>query len=133
VDVEKSPYNSDLHLLSGIKADDNVGYRVFLDNNTPSSVDNAANYSYYLEPKASGDDIRGIAVIPRSRSKFVCSRLSLGETDALDGRPKDVVYFYIAYRQGPQPNYDSFSVFLAPKAGAVTSVVIIDPKIMNSG
>jgi hypothetical protein len=133
VDVDKNPYDSDLHLLSGIKPNDRVGFRVILDNNSQNVGDNSPNYSYYQEPIANGDNIRGIAVMPRSRSKFVCSRLSLGETDALDGKTKDVVYFYIAYRQGPPPNYDSFSVFLVPKAGATTTVVVIDPKIMNSG
>jgi hypothetical protein len=129
LDVNKNPYDSDLHLLTGIQANDVVGYRVILDNS-------ATNYAYYQESNArgNGDDLRGMAVIPRSRSKFVCSRLSFGETDTLDGKTKDFVYFYIAYRQAVQlPPYDSFSVFLVPKAGATTTVVIIDPKIMNSG
>ena len=135
LDIEKNPYDSDLHLLSGIKVDDIVGYRVILDNNVQNTGDNSPNFSYYQEKNASGrgDDIRGVGVIPRSRSKFVCSRFSQGETDSLDGKTKAFVYFYIAYRQGPQPPYDSFSVFLVPKAGATTTVVIIDPKIMNSG
>ena len=136
LDVDKNPYDSDLHLLAGLKPNDLVGYRVVLDNNSQNTGDNSPNYSYYQEKNASGngDDIRGMAVIPRSRSKFVCSRLSLGETDTLDGKIKDFVYFYIAYRQSAQtPPYDSFSVFLIPKAGATTTVVIIDPKIMNSG
>jgi hypothetical protein len=136
LDVDKNPYDSDLHLLSGIKPNDVAGYRVILDNNSQNVGDNSANDSYYQERNAlgNGDDIRGVAVIPRSRSKFVCSRLSLGETDALDGKTKDVVYFYITYRQASAPPpYDSFSLFLVPKAGATTTVVIIDPKIMNSG
>jgi hypothetical protein len=136
LDVDKNPYDSDLHLLSGVKPNDLVGFRVILDNNSQNTGDNSPNYLYYQEKNASGngDDIRGVAVIPRSRSKFVCSRLSPGETDASDGKTKDMVYFYIAYRQAPQtPAYDSFSIFLVPKAGATTTVVIIDPKIMNSG
>ncbi|MEJ0065747.1 MAG: hypothetical protein WDM85_10225 [Caulobacteraceae bacterium] len=75
-----------------------------------------------------------MAVIPRSRYKFICSGLSLGETDPADGRTKDVVYFYIRYRHDPStPTFDSFSIFLVPRAGATTTVVIIDPKIMNNG
>ena len=131
-DVNANPYDSDLSLLNGIKRGDIVEYRVVLDNNTTED----ANYAFYGERNAlgNGDDIRGMAVIPRSRSKFICSRLNLGETDPSSHKTQDVAHFYITYRHDPDtPTYDSFSVFLVPKAGATTTVVIIDPKIMNSG
>lgn len=134
--VEANLYDSDLSLFSGIERGDFVEYQVILDNHENNSGDNASNYLYYQESNelGNGDDVRGVAVIPRSRSKFVCSRLGVGERDPSDHRLKDVAYFYIAYRHDPpMPTYDSFSVFLVPRAGATTTVVIIDPKIMNSG
>jgi hypothetical protein len=135
-DVNTNPYDSDLGYFHDIRHGDKVQYRIVLDNDKTNVGDNSANDSFYQETNAlgNGDDVRGVAVIPRSRSKFVCSRLNLGETDPFDNKVKDVAYFYITYRHDPEtPTFDSFSVFLVPKAGATTTVVIIDPKIMNSG
>jgi hypothetical protein len=132
-EVNANPYHSDLTSIPGIQPADIVEFRVVL-NTDVNSAGNSHNKSFFsnIDRHHDGYATRGTAVSVTNASRFICSGLSAGETAGAETR--DVAYFYLPYRYVlNNPRYDSFSIFLVPRNGATTTVIIIDPKIMNNG